>query len=87
MFAKYVSAIAPLALGLLLAAAAPALAQTSTTPPPQPEQGAGSAATGKTIPVAEYYEGGQTALYDFIALAVYRRESLKEARRHRQQLR
>ena len=67
MFAKYVSAIAPLTLGLLLAAAAPTLAQTSTTPTPQPEQGAGNAATGKTIPVAEYYEGGQTAMYNFIA--------------------
>ena len=67
MSAKYVSAIAPLALGLLLAAAAPALAQTPTTPNSQPGQGAGSAATGKTIPVAEYYEGGQTAMYDFIA--------------------
>lgn len=65
MFAKRISAIAPLALGLLLAAAAPALAQT--TPTPQPEQGAGSAGAGKTIPVAEYYEGGQTAMYDFIA--------------------
>ena len=67
MFSKHISAIAPLALGLLLAAAAPALAQTHATPAPQPEQGAGSAATGKTIPVAEYYEGGQTAMYDFIA--------------------
>ncbi len=63
-FAKHVSAIAPLALGLLLAAAAPALAQT---PAHQPEQGAGSAGAGKVIPVAEYYEGGQTAMYDFIA--------------------
>jgi protein TonB len=67
MFAKHVSAIAPLALGLLLAAAAPALAQTPKTPTPQPDQGAGSASTGKTVPVAEYYEGGQTAMYDFIA--------------------
>ncbi|MCI1185844.1 energy transducer TonB [Hymenobacter sp. DH14] len=66
-FAKHVSAIAPLALGLLLAAAAPALAQTPKTPAPQPDQGAGSVGAGKTIPVAEYYEGGQTAMYDFIA--------------------
>ena len=62
MFAKYVSAIAPLALGLLLTSVAPALAQTAA---PQPGQGAGSGT--KSIPVAEYYEGGQTALYDFIA--------------------
>ena len=67
MFAKHVSAIAPLALGLLLAAAAPALAQTPAAPQPHPEQGAGSAGAGKVIPVAEYYEGGQTAMYDFIA--------------------
>ncbi|MDQ2793081.1 MAG: energy transducer TonB [Bacteroidota bacterium] len=66
MFAKHVSAIAPLALGLLLAAAAPALAQTPAAPTPQPEQGAGSAGAGKVIPVAEYYEGGQAAMYDFI---------------------
>lgn len=64
-FAKHISTIAPLALGLLLAAAAPALAQTAPTP--QPDQGAGSAGATKSIPVAEYYEGGQTALYDFIA--------------------
>ena len=63
MLTKHISAIAPLALGLLLAASAPALAQTT----PQPEQGAGSGGTGKTIPVAEYYPGGQTAMYDFIA--------------------
>ena len=67
MFAKPVSIITPLALGLLLATTAPALAQTPAAHTPQPEQGAGSAATGKTIPVAEYYEGGQTAMYDFIA--------------------
>lgn len=67
MFAKHVSAIAPLALGLLLAAAAPALAQTPAAPDPQPTQGAGIGSTTKSIPVAEYYEGGQTALYDFIA--------------------
>ena len=64
MFAKHVSTIAPLALGLLLAAAAPALAQTPAAP--KPEQGTGIASTGKVIPVAEYYEGGQAAMYDFI---------------------
>jgi protein TonB len=61
-----------LALGLLLAAAAPAVAQTTpnTTPAPksQTEQGTGIGSTGgKVIPVAEYYEGGQTAMYAFIA--------------------
>lgn len=59
-----------LALGLLLAA--PAVAQTTpnTTPTPkhQTEQGTGIGSTGgKVIPVAEYYEGGQTAMYTFIA--------------------
>lgn len=59
-----------LALGLLLAA--PAVAQTTpnTTPTPkhQTEQGTGIGSTGgKVIPVAEYYEGGQTAMYAFIA--------------------
>ena len=61
-----------LALGLLLAAVAPAVAQTTpnTTPAPkhQTEQGTGIGSTGgKVIPVAEYYEGGQTAMYAFIA--------------------
>ncbi|SFP80594.1 energy transducer TonB [Hymenobacter arizonensis] len=54
-----------LALGLLLAAAAPAAAQT--TPASQGETGAGIASAGKVIPVAEYYEGGQEAMYAFIA--------------------
>ncbi|GAB3730630.1 hypothetical protein GCM10027594_12620 [Hymenobacter agri] len=67
MFAKHVSAIAPLALGLLLAAAAPALAQTPAAPKTQAEQGTGIGSVGKTIPVAEYYEGGQAAMYEFIA--------------------
>ena len=66
MLAKHASAIVPLALGLLLAAAAPALAQTPATPKTQAEQGAGIASAGKVIPVAEYYEGGQAAMYDFI---------------------
>jgi len=58
-----------LALGLLLAAAAPAAAQTTpnTAPPKsQAEQGTGIGSVGKSIPVAEYYEGGQTAMYEFI---------------------
>ncbi|WP_426059930.1 energy transducer TonB [Hymenobacter sp. B1770] len=54
-----------LALGLLLAAAAPAAAQT--TPTSKGETGAGIASAGKVIPVAEYYEGGQEAMYAFIA--------------------
>ena len=60
----------PLALGLLLASAAPALAQTApnTAPAPQAaaEKGTGIASAGKVIPVAEYYEGGQAAMYAFI---------------------
>ena len=67
MFTKHISAIAPLALGLLLAAAAPALAQTPAAPKGPAEKGTGIASAGKVIPVAEYYEGGQTAMYDFIA--------------------
>ena len=66
MFAKYVSAIAPLALGLLLAATAPARAQTPAAAKTRAGQGTGIASAGKVIPVAEYYEGGQTAMYDFI---------------------
>jgi protein TonB len=62
--------ISQLALGLLLAAAAPAMAQTTpntTAPKPQAEQGTGIGSTGgKSIPVAEYYEGGQAAMYAFI---------------------
>ena len=54
-----------LALGLLLAAAAPAAAQTA--PAAQTQQGTGIASAGKVIPVAEYYEGGQEAMYAFIA--------------------
>ena len=56
----------PLALGLLLAATAPALAQTPAAPKTQAEPGTGIASAGKVIPVAEYYEGGQAAMYDFI---------------------
>ena len=60
-----------LALGLLLAAAAPAVAQTAPNtapaPKPQAEKGVGIGNVGKTIPVAEYYEGGQPAMYEFIS--------------------
>ncbi|MFC6224312.1 energy transducer TonB [Hymenobacter artigasi] len=61
--------IPQLALGLLLLAAAPAAAQTTpnTAPPKsQAEKGTGIGSAGKVIPVAEYYEGGQVAMYDFI---------------------
>ena len=33
---------------------------------PQTEQGTGTGSVGKIIPVAEYYEGGQAAMYAFI---------------------
>ena len=62
-----------LALGLLLVAAAPAAAQTAPNTHAAPkaqapaERGTGIGAAGKTIPVAEYYEGGQEAMYAFIA--------------------
>lgn len=63
--------ISQLALGLLLAAAAPALAQTAPNTPAAPkaqtEKGTGIGSAGKVIPVAEYYEGGQAAMYAFIA--------------------
>ena len=65
MFAKHVCAIAPLAL--LLAAATPSLAQSPAAAKAQPEQGTGIAGAGKVIPVAEYYQGGQAAMYEFIA--------------------
>ena len=65
MFAKHVCAIAPLAL--LLAAATPSLAQSPAAAKVQPEQGTGIAGAGKVIPVAEYYQGGQAAMYEFIA--------------------
>ena len=65
------SLVSRLALGLLLAGAAPALAQTApNTRPARPapaEKGTGIASAGKVIPVAEYYEGGQEAMYAFIA--------------------
>lgn len=60
-----------LTLGLLLAATTPALAQTAPNTSPAPrmpsEKGTGIGAAGKTIPVAAYYEGGQEAMYAFIA--------------------
>ena len=61
-----------LGLGLLLAAAAPAMAQNTPKPntPPatqsQAEKGTGTGTINKSIPVAEYYEGGQEAMYAFI---------------------
>ncbi|MBD2767778.1 energy transducer TonB [Hymenobacter sp. BT664] len=60
--------ITRLFLGLLLTAAVPAAAQT-TQPAPKAttEQGTGIQSVGKAIPVAEYYEGGQEAMYAFIA--------------------
>ena len=65
-----VNYLSQMALGLLLATAAPALAQTApnTAPAPkaQAEKGTGIGAAGNVIPVAEYYEGGQTAMYAFI---------------------
>lgn len=59
--------ISRLTLGLLLAGTAPALAQTTPAPQVQAEKGTGLGAAGKVIPVAEYYEGGQEAMYAFIA--------------------
>ena len=63
--------LSQLTLGLLLATAVPALAQTAPNTAPaakmQVEKGTGIASAGKVIPVAEYYEGGQTAMYAFIA--------------------
>ncbi len=61
-----ISSISRLALGLLLVGTAPALAQTAPAPRPQAEKGTGIGSAGKIIPVAEYYEGGQAAMYDFI---------------------
>ena len=62
--------LSQLAFGLLLATATPVLAQTApNTPPavkPLGEKGTGIGVAGKVIPVAEYYEGGQAALYAYI---------------------
>lgn len=63
--------ISQLTLGLLLVTATPALAQTAPNTAPaakmQTEKGTGIGSASKIIPVAEYYEGGQTAMYAFIA--------------------
>ena len=57
-------------MGLLLAATAPATAQTAPNTAPAAKshaaQGTGTGSAGKVIPVAEYYEGGQEAMYAFI---------------------
>jgi protein TonB len=49
-------------IGLMLGVA-PAFAQTPVAKPATPAQAGG---VGKAIPVAEYYEGGQEAMYAFI---------------------
>jgi len=63
--------LTPLALLGLLATAHAQTPKPNTTPPaqtvPQTEQGTGIGHVGKDIPVAAYYEGGQEALYAFIA--------------------
>jgi protein TonB len=65
------SPLSLLALGLLLSATAPVLAQSSpNTQPgtrPQAEKGTGTGHIGKAVPIGEYYEGGQDAMYAFIA--------------------
>ena len=43
------------------------LPNTPPAPKAQAEKGTGIGATGKIIPVAEYYEGGQAAMYAFIS--------------------
>ncbi|AYA36567.1 energy transducer TonB [Hymenobacter oligotrophus] len=60
-----------LALALLALAATPALAQQNVKVKPATEAGAQAApaaahAKSGAIPVADYYEGGQEAMYDFI---------------------
>lgn len=58
-----------LALALSALAAVPALAQQKGAPAPAPAQDPVTkiaTAAPKSIPVAEYYEGGQEAMYDFI---------------------
>jgi len=62
-------------LGVVLAAASAQAQATKPTPnttppaqaPAQTEQGAGLNHVGSSIPVAAYYEGGQEAMYAFIA--------------------
>ena len=51
-------------LGFSLLIAAPTFAQQTTAPAATPAPAAGGVT--KTIPVAEYYEGGQEAMYAFI---------------------
>ena len=61
--------------GLTLAAASSARAQTAPNTQPMPkdgsrpqtEQGTGTGRVAGSIPVAEYYDGGQEAMYAFIA--------------------
>ena len=53
-------------LAVLLSMGAPAGAQTAPAKA-QATQGTGIGSAGKSIPVAEYYEGGQEAMYAFIA--------------------
>lgn len=67
--------LSALALGLVLAAGSAHAQATkpapNTTPlpqdRPQTEQGTGLNHVGNSIPVAAYYEGGQDAMYAFIA--------------------
>jgi protein TonB len=66
--------LSALVLGLLAAGSAQAQATkpaSNTTPPtqdkPQTEQGTGINHVAGNIPVAAYYEGGQEAMYAFIA--------------------
>ncbi|MDJ0365955.1 energy transducer TonB [Hymenobacter sp. H14-R3] len=63
--------LTPLAICGLLAAAHAQTPKPNTVPPsqtvPPTEQGAGIAHVGKDVPVAAYYEGGQEAMYAFIA--------------------
>ncbi|WP_151088705.1 energy transducer TonB [Hymenobacter baengnokdamensis] len=63
--------LTPLALCALLAPAHAQTTKPNTVPPsqtvPQTEQGTGLNHVGTEIPVAKYYEGGQDAMYAFIA--------------------
>lgn len=63
--------LTPLALGGLLAAAHAQTPKPNTLPPsqtaPTAPTGTGLNHVGQDIPVAAYYEGGQEAMYAFIA--------------------
>ncbi len=63
--------LTPLALGGLLATAQAQTPKPNTPPPaqttPAAAQGTGINHVGQDIPVAAYYEGGQEAMYAFIA--------------------